>query len=260
MARLYNFYQHYDKRGWLIPAHEVFDNLGYLRGIPFKTCPVTAEKFCEQFRKHFREAVDAAWDHGKHHIVMHSSGYDSRILGSVLKRGVYNDILFVCMEPEFDYFRPIFEYYDIAGAHALQAKRLGKYGDARSCNKANDFSAAVLRGVAELGVPKDEVQVFTCGYFNELLSYGFFEKYGSRVIPPTASLPLTQFVETYYLYAPYAKNAAEPGVEMVYPILGDKPLATILSSQIKLDDEIRKQILRDGDPELYAFTRYQDAE
>jgi len=65
----------------------------------------------------FERVVEMEWDQGKFHFVMHSSGYDSRMLSETIRRlwlknGDWwlGDVLFVCNKFEGEQFRKIMEY------------------------------------------------------------------------------------------------------------------------------------------------------
>jgi len=69
----------------------------------------------KKFVAGFEKAVIKGWDANKFHIVFHSSGYDSKLLGYVIKK-LYKEtnprILFICYGPEAENvsFRKIMEY------------------------------------------------------------------------------------------------------------------------------------------------------
>jgi len=72
-----------------------------------------ASKLLATLIKHVRQS----WDPQARHIVMHSSGYDTRLLTGVLKKVAIEegdnwlgDVKFICSQPEIKYARAVFNY------------------------------------------------------------------------------------------------------------------------------------------------------
>lgn len=58
-----------------------------------------------------KQLVAEDWRNGQFHVVMHSGGYDSRLLSALLKQmGIGGDLLFVCTKVEADAFRQIMNF------------------------------------------------------------------------------------------------------------------------------------------------------
>lgn len=75
------------------------------------------EELAEILIRLFEKVVEAEWEPNKFHFVLHSSGFDSRILSETIKRlwlkngdSWLGDILFVCNKFEANEFKAIMQY------------------------------------------------------------------------------------------------------------------------------------------------------
>lgn len=233
--KLLQFKQTIDKNG-LITPEKAFEDYNEIISIKRRTNKISEEEFCNQFIEAFKETVLDLWDENKHHIILHSSGYDSRMLSWTIKELGLPNVTYVCMEPEGREFRLVMKH--ISGRHYCAIMpRIGE----------NPGAFAVSSGLAISRIKADETQVLSSGYFNELLSYGLLN--GDKTIK--------QWIDKYY-NSTYAKNAAEFPGDIFFPILGIKVMKVILSSDIKLTLNLHHKIIETMDPVLFGFKRYQD--
>lgn len=77
----------------------------------------TAERVKKPVLQTLGKILERDWDPDKEHICFHSSGYDSRILSGILMKlrekngeGWIGKLLFLCLEPEGEYFRNIMKW------------------------------------------------------------------------------------------------------------------------------------------------------
>ena len=257
---LTDFRQHVGERGgWVADPFITFSELDQLYSVPLHGQNVDRDEFYGAFEEAFRAAVSSAIERTGSMVIMHSSGYDSRNLGNaLLNLDKIGDAYFVCMAPEGKQFHDIMDYYGVDASRRLVVYRSGNYEDRDSCIRENDFALTVRVALENFGLKEGESAVWSCGYCNETLQYGFFERY--RGLRDTLRDPLRDWIIRYYFCAPYAKNAAECGVEMVYPILDPRVLRVMLGSNIVLNESVRQGVVREANPELFSFPRYQDVE
>ena len=57
-----------------------------------------------------KASISTHWHPDRFHIIMHSSGYDSRLLSAILRQMGITDLLFVCTKIEGDSFKRIMEF------------------------------------------------------------------------------------------------------------------------------------------------------
>jgi hypothetical protein len=236
MPRLYNF------KHWGPPPHEIFDDYEEICSLPWHARDLGMPELGRRFTAAFERAVAETWDPAKWHIVLHSSGYDSRHLSQAIKKLGLRDFEYVCMEPEQDEFVSIVNYLGVPDWLVL-----GRQG-------ANPTAVSVE--VAWETCPEKhrfrsgDVQVYSCGYFDELASYSFFKD--------AADNRMADWIDKYYNFK-YAHNAAEFPGEVVYPLLHPAPISVLFSHRFLMDKPFKIELARNClDPKLFAFPRYQD--
>jgi len=156
------------------------------------------------------------------------------MLSWTIKKLNLKNLIYVCLFPEGSEFAKIMRYIS-NGNDYLTAPRLGTKHGLNAIRYANNER------------PIDNIQIYSCGYFNELLSYGFFENNHN----------FSDWINKYY-YHTYAKNAADFPGNIFYPILGEKVLKVVLTSDITLNLDLHHKIIKTADPKLFSFRRYQD--
>ena len=214
---------------------KAFEDYDEIISIKRNAKTITEDEFIRKFIKAFKETVRDIWDKNKYHIVLHSSGYDSRMLSWTIKQLNLSDLTYLCMEPEWDEFYPIMEY--IGGEHHKMV--VHRRGD-------NPGSNAIMDAMSERYLETYDTQVIAAGYFNEILSYGLLKNNTFK-----------QWIDKYY-YHQYTKNASQYPANVYYPILGIKVLKLVISSNINLDLNLHHKIIKTADPILFNFKRYQD--
>jgi hypothetical protein len=60
-----------------------------------------------------QDHIDRSWDSDKKHLVMFSSGYDSRLLAVLLSECCLANTRFVCFQPEIEYAKAIYNYLSL---------------------------------------------------------------------------------------------------------------------------------------------------
>lgn len=68
------------------------------------------DKFVDKSWEKYLAAVNNTWDDNRFHMIMHSSGYDSRIMSLALRELNKDNLLFVCLEPEGSVFENIMRH------------------------------------------------------------------------------------------------------------------------------------------------------
>lgn len=87
----------------IVPSQEALPDTWVKSLITKRKIRVGTQEFFERIIQFFREHVESTWSKDKHHLLQHSSGWDSRILGSLIRQ-IYEErgdpwlgeISFVC--------------------------------------------------------------------------------------------------------------------------------------------------------------------
>jgi len=92
------------------PLDTLSEEYKELSKVKAHSVPISWNKFIDKCWETYLTAVDNVWDDDKFHMVMHSSGYDSRIMSLALKQLHKENLLFVCLEPEGSVFENIMKH------------------------------------------------------------------------------------------------------------------------------------------------------
>jgi len=110
--------------------HTLFDEIGVMNyndvfdtkelDKPLNRKNISRKEFIIKYIDLFRQSIYENWDPSKMHIILHSSGFDSRILSGILLR-LYNELgdswmgksVLLCYTPEEDYAERVINYYNV---------------------------------------------------------------------------------------------------------------------------------------------------
>jgi len=212
--------------------------------------------------------IEEKWSRDKHHLIQHSSGWDSRIMSSIIRQ-IYEergdcwlgDASFVAWGHETDLAAKIIE---IEGWNVSLFTPLPK--DEHYFNYGLDFSYAWrgLNGVAGYPInnpdwafnmlrkrgiiPEDpeRTQVWAASWFNEMFN---------AIMCPE---PFEERFIKFYYYCTNAQYGAAFDFEFVQPLFNPRSIKHLVETQIHLrgtSSEIRERLMNHLDKKLIRFPR-----
>lgn len=224
---------------------ETFPDLNYLTSLQFHSVDISVKNFCNELILAFNDTLHRLWDDSKQHIIMHSSGYDSRILSYCIETSKnLKDLAYVCIEPEGHYFQQLMNYWKTKHRTMIVP---------RTGNREEQYLNAMYYARDLLEWKNDNTQIFSAGYINDLISKGFFVTESDNNVNP-----ILKWLNFYYYNKPYAKRLSSFEMPCYYPILGKKCLEIIITSRIRLSNDVRCELVHSICPELFSLPRYQD--
>ena len=251
----------------IVPYDKVISNklLRKLQKIKHRSKDTILDLFIYHIKESLEKYIIDHWDSKKYHIILHSSGYDSRIISHIIKK-IYSykgkewlgHILFVCFGDEQKYFKLIMEY---EGWNKDQYNTLDKdidylkwnldFGTAwKSLNgpaqyPANNLNWALNQLDKKYFLNPNNVQIITQSYFNET-----FLELGTR------SWKIENWIKKYYL-STYSNFHSAINGQLLNPILNYETLKLIIESKFetKMPIDIREQILTKLDYDLACIPR-----
>lgn len=226
---------------------------------------VPLSAFMETFIKTLTGYIEKVWQPNKFNVVLHSGGWDSRILSAILrriyvKRGAdFGRILFACYGEECSVLQKIMEiegwsknqYVSIPRddkffSHHFDFQKAWWFLNGPSPYPVNDLFW-VYKFLSSNGrIPRDpsKIQFWSAIYFNEV----FLHLHSGK------SNPVELFINKYYNF--WATNLIS-GLPFVFsePVLNYKTLKCIVESRVDLPKDIRARIMRKINPELCKVPR-----
>jgi len=137
--------------------------------------------------------IEGIWDRSKIHVVIHSSGYDSRLISAIIRKleekngsSWLGEVYFICYEPEVQYFRMIMEYEGWEEKNlrtvkekyppldyykeAVSFENVGKYCSDVYNNRFGSYCYTFLirKELEKFGVSNKSIQLFSGLYVDEL--------------------------------------------------------------------------------------------
>lgn len=243
----------------IVNYDDMFDT-SLLKKDNIKTKNLSKKEFIVQFIDLFKESVFDNWEQDKFHIILHSSGFDSRILASIILKlrkelgeSWFGTTKFLCFSPEQELARKIINYYGIDDSDFMyyDLSVTEEWSNFEKCydylNGAS-FNPINLTRLATNEIEKiyniENYQIFSAGYFNEIFDWSYFNR--CEVSP-------IEFLKKYYLhsYSQFASSIQKGHV--IYPILNPHMLNFLSDTNISLSKIIRKDILKFIDPILHNF-------
>jgi len=237
------------------------------------------EKYLTKILDILEESIIHFWDSSKYNIVLHTSGYDSRVLSAILKK-IYQErgdvwlgkIFFACWGPEGELFKDIFKYEGWEDDTLLLIDRTGD--DYYSFSNLNfQKISSVVNGVNSVmsnkmlyiqdrvvnnisinkNIDKKNIVFWSAGFFNEI-----FEWFMPRSRKQNRQI-VDVFLEQAYgsLYSQMLGTLEYP---IIYPLLTDEMFRFLTQSFSKYsENNIREDIVKKLDYKLFSdFKRMDD--
>lgn len=252
----------------VVPYEEVLPSYWFnLMKVKPRTRKVTLEGFMDGFKDALMKFIDKIWTPDKFHFVLHSSGWDSRILSAVLrelyeKRGrkAFGRFVFVCWGAESSAFRKIMQlkgwsrsdylllpqFDDAYYSYFFDFKNACKYLNGPSSYPLNEIYWAldVLRRNKKIRASDEKTELWFAHHFN----YAFLQLIGRRRNPIKAFLD-----ENYYDLA--TNYLSSMPCKVISPIDGLEPMRHIIESDIDKQTGLRLRIAKKLNPELANIPR-----
>ena len=219
------------------------------------------EQLLERARSRLAREIFDSWIPNCSHLVLHSSGLDSRMISWTIKElhKKYGDkwlgnVVFVCSKWESSEFKKIMQYegwnesqylcpYEELGPtdyykySLLDFENAWKFSNGISAIPVNLFWYLGSRA-KELGMLPGKVQTF----------YG---QWGNTVMDETSNDDIKKKIEMFYYSVLFARPIF--GDETILPFLNPMYIAAISSSSVKLGKELRFELLKSMDSRLAEF-------
>ncbi len=252
----------------VVPYEEVLPSYWFdLMKVKPRTKKVTVDGFMDGFKNALMKFIDKKWTSDKFHFVLHSSGWDSRILSAILrelyeKRGrkAFGRFVFICWGAEIPAFKKIMQrkgwsrndylllprFDDAYYSYFFDFKNACKYLNGSSSYPVNELYWAldVLRRSGKVTASNEETELWFAHHFN----YAFLQLIGRRRNPIKAFLD-----ENYYDLA--TNYLSSMPCKIVSPIDGLEPMRHIIESDIDKQTGLRQRIAKRLNPELGAIPR-----
>ena len=217
--------------------------------------PLSSAEFVDSLIKTLREHIKETWRKKKYHAVLHSSGWDSRVVSTIIRQlyeelgdSWLGEIRFVCYGSECKILKRILEaegwkdavplilpFDDSYLKRSLDFQRAWKYVNGCAPYPVNTFYMNVNELANRHLIPEDpsKTQVWAASYFNELMKFAIEQKKGAT----------SSFLRKYY-YCTYAQFVSALSRNIIQPLLNPDTLRFVLEARTPLRDGIRSMIVR----------------
>lgn len=232
-----------------------------------RTKKVTLNSFMDEFRIELTKWIDENWDANKFHFILHSSGWDSRIISAILrklyeKRGKedFGDFVFVCWGEEIPAFKKIMQlkgwekndyrvlpqFDDTFYSYFFNFKNAYKYLNGASTYPLNEIYWALdtLRHDEKIPERNDEIEFWFAYHFNLM----FQELIGRK------SNTVKEFLDKNY-YDITTNYLSSMPCKVVAPIDGEGVVEHMIESDIEDGCGLRSRIAHILNPELENIPR-----
>jgi len=250
-----------------VPYEEVLPTL-YLKAL-LQLKPnsnrVSLSTFIDTFIRTLTIYIEKVWQPNKFNVILHSGGWDSRILSAILRRiymkreADFGKILFACYGEECSVLPEIMniegwsrnQYASIPRddnyfSHHFNFQKAWWFLNGSSPYPVNDLFWTYKALSSQGKIPRDprKIQFWSAVYFNEVFMY-------LHSVKPN---PVEFFINRYYNF--WATNLIS-GLPFVFaePVLNYKTLKCIVESQVDLSEDIRARIMLKISPELCKVPR-----
>ena len=225
--------------------------------------------FIQRFTEILSDYIYSIWDRKIFHVVLHSSGWDSRILSSIILDLYHHhgdewlgDIIFLCFGEESKSFQKIMK---VEGWNEDQYISLSKLKTPSYLESNLDFDTAWkrLNGPADCPIsncywaldeimrrdlaPSKNTELWGASYFNEI-----FSRLQNKRINQVSG-----FLKKYYYSRVVDFSSAIP-VPVIQPLLNLGSIRHILQSKVDILGDIRQRIIHEMNPELSDIPRIPD--
>lgn len=252
----------------VVPYEEVLPSYWFdLMKVKPRTKKVTLDSFMDGFKDALMKFIDKNWASDKFHFVLHSSGWDSRILSAVLrelyeKRGRegFGRFVFVCWGAEIPEFRKIMrrkgwsrndylllsQFDDAYYSYFFDFKNACKYLNGPSSFPLNEIYWAldVLKRNKKINASNEETEFWFAHHFNIV----FQELVGRK------RNTIKEFLDRNY-YDLATNYLSSMPCKVVSPLDGWEPMKHIIESDIKPQRMLREKIAKRLNPELSDIPR-----
>ena len=242
-----------------------------LSRIPVKTKRIDLNGFIQKFIEILSEYIYSIWDPHKTNVVLHSSGWDSRILSSIILNlyKEYGDdwlgeIIFVCFGEESRSFQKIMK---AEGWNEDQYISLSKLENKSYLESSLDFSSAWihLNGPADYPISNcswainelrkrdlvpsrfKNTEMWGASYFNEVFD---------KLMNKNKNL-VSKFLDKYY-YSRVADFSSALPVPLIQPLLNFESMRYVLQANVDEPIDIRKRIVKQINPDISTIMRVHD--
>ena len=249
----------------VVDFSKIFKNLDNMYEWEFRYKQISQDEFILKFIETYTDYIKNNWRNDCFNIIFHSSGYDSRILGGILNE-IYHqqgqewfgrNYLFICLSPEGRYFKEILEYYndDWKNKYYIFDRNYESNINIKDaweklngiCSYPANCLHNAIKQIKEIYHITTEVEIWTAGFFNEIFDRGLFRRYNSN--------PIGDWIEKYYLSYYSQFCSAFDCNRIHFPLLNQDTLRLITESDINLNKELRLDVLRAIDFNLYKLNR-----
>ena len=230
--------------------------------------PMSEEQFFKGIIEHLKEAIKELWSVDKHHLIQHSSGFDSRIMGTIIRQ-IYEeqgdkwlgDISFVAWGSEASPAKSIVaaEGWGSAPFHVLPKNNdyfRGAFDFSyawRGLNGASGYPVNhpdwAFRSLVKKGVIPDDptkTQVWSASWFNEMIKVAM------------GNLGLKEHFLKFYYNSRYALFGAAYDFEFVQPLFSPRSVEHFTRAKISLEgkeDDVRLRLVYYVNEELAKLPR-----
>lgn len=232
-----------------------------------KTIKVDFDGFISRFKEAMMSFVDRNWDSNKFHLVLHSSGWDSRILSYFL-REVYENrgkedfggFMFVCWGDEGLVFKQIMErkgwdkrnyltlphHDDAFYSYSFNFEKVYKYLNGPTSYPLNEIYWAldILRDNEQIPRDDDKIEMWFASHQNRV----FHEIVGKR------RNVIKEYLDKNY-YDITANYFAAMPCKIIIPILGFEPMKCLIESDLEIPRRMRAKMAKELNPELKGLPR-----
>jgi len=258
----------------IIPYYDVLDMdiINKLSALKFKSKKISVRYFQISIIRILSDFIEKYWDNKKNNIVFHSSGYDSRLLSGIIRR-IYNrrgddwlgNILFICLTPEHEKFLKIMRYEGwypnqfcicpIEEGLRLDFDNAWKELNGTSSYPVNGVYHGVkyAKMIGRILSGDDKIRIMSMSFLNEL--FLLLREITDKNLE-TKNV-VHAFFSKYY-YSMYSDFQSVHNCEVVTPILNFDILKLFLESDVEVAVDMRKNIVKMMDMDLYNLERYPD--
>jgi len=232
------------------------------------TQKVRPDVFARKFIELMKRSIYESWDPKKFHVILHSGGWDSRILSMIITKMYQTqgtkwlgNIIFVCKEPESECFHKVMDFEGWSKEYRLiynggidPLKYNDRFLDFDnlyvyindaiwSCNFIRLALEDIMKKVPGSPTDINEYQIYGAGYFTEMFQFKarFFD------------------ILEYY-YRPINGQYSTSG-NILYPILNEHIFKLFIKSDYGKGVgpmDLKKLVMENLDPKLLNIPRYDD--
>lgn len=259
----------------IVPPEEIItEEIKELFSLEAGTILMDESHFFAQLRERLLKVIEENWKPEKDHIVMHSSGRDSRMLSWLIRKLFHKhgpdwlgNIIFLCSKQEGPPFKQIMEYegwkkdqYLVVGENLkdedifapifLNFKNAWRMCNGSFTDARNMFIYFPEVAHRERNFPLENIQTWS-GYFSDEFAEGSYLETGIANLNPGGPAIKHMFEHLYWI--PTYSSRPMMG-EVIFPFADIDYVRLIVQSSIRLGPQkVRNHLLASMDPELTEF-------